>query len=485
LTNSNSDFPPDSILQASPAVPAPRWPASISVVFHWLAMAAMFGALAGGLFVHRLSPCCDVAYRPIYNLHASLGLIVLGLVGVRIVARLIRPWPGLHSDMSLWQSLLAEATHIALYVLMIALPLVGWSIISAPGCCYAAPFVFNTFTLPMLDSTPFPDRAAAFAVHSALAWVAMGAIALHAAAAFLHHFVFKDDTLARVIVDLRPMRSGGMRLARLWYRSRLAGLRHQKKSKMTLNKISKTIHVGILSALVLASKTSGWLFRRPNWTEFLPASTQLRPTPLKFLPVFAHRMSILSPTVPTSASTRKEYGDIMLGLSYNGKEVRAAVFNENEVRAAAGLTMALGAVAFVYAYFAKVYVPIQIITTVFFFEFLIRVTMGLKYSPMGVLARWMTQRQPPQWASAKPKRFAWTLGLIMSLAMMVITNSGIRGGLPFTICLICLTLMWLEAVLGLCLGCEIHGLMVRRGWAAKDDAFEVCAHGACAIQAPR
>lgn len=194
---------------------------------------------------------------------------------------------------------------------------------------------------------------------------------------------------------------------------------------------------------------------------------------------------MFSTTAPPSSSARKGYGEIIHGLSYDGAELHAAVFNENEVRAAAGLTMALGAVAFVHAYFAKVYVPIQIVTTLFFFEFLIRVTAGLKYSPMGVLARWMTQRQPPQWTSAKPKRFAWTLGLVMSLAMMIITNSGIRGALPLTICLICLALMWLEAVLGLCLGCEIHGVMVRRGWATKDDAFEICAHGACATEARR
>ena len=52
--------------------------------------------------------------------------------------------------------------------------------------------------------------------------------------------------------------------------------------------------------------------------------------------------------------------------------------------------------------------------------------------------------------------------------MTVITNSGIRGPLPRTICLICLTLMWLESVLGLCVGCEIHALLVRRGWARAD-----------------
>ena len=62
--------------------------------------------------------------------------------------------------------------------------------------------------------------------------------------------------------------------------------------------------------------------------------------------------------------------------------------------------------------------------------------------------------------------------------MMVITNSNIHGPLPKTICLICLALMWMESVLGVCLGCEIHGLLVRHGWATKDAAFEVCTHGA-------
>ena len=39
--------------------------------------------------------------------------------------------------------------------------------------------------------------------------------------------------------------------------------------------------------------------------------------------------------------------------------------------------------------------------------------------------------------------------------------------------------MWLEAVLGLCLGCELYGVMARRGWRAHDDTFEICANGAC------
>jgi hypothetical protein len=41
----------------------------------------------------------------------------------------------------------------------------------------------------------------------------------------------------------------------------------------------------------------------------------------------------------------------------------------------------------------------------------------------------------------------------------------------------------MEAVLGLCLGCEIYGVMVRRGWRAPDDAFEICVNGACNLDA--
>jgi hypothetical protein len=153
--------------------------------------------------------------------------------------------------------------------------------------------------------------------------------------------------------------------------------------------------------------------------------------------------------------------------------------NENEARAAAGLTMVTGAVAFSYAYFDKQYVPLQVVASLFFAEFLIRVTLGLRYSPFGVLAHAMTLRPRPQWVSATPKRFAWTLGLAMAFAMTVITNVGIRGYLPRTICLICLTLMWMESALGLCVGCKIYGLLARRRLIAIRPGDESCADGYC------
>jgi hypothetical protein len=178
------------------------------------------------------------------------------------------------------------------------------------------------------------------------------------------------------------------------------------------------------------------------------------------------------------------FGQHLTGLTVDGRALRAPVFDENAVRAAAGLTMVTGAIAFSYAYFDKDYTPLQVVTCVFFVEFLTRLTLGLRHSPLGAVAHLMTRRYPPQWVSARPKRFAWTLGLALSFSMVIITNSGIRGLLPRTICLVCLTLMWAESVLGLCVGCEIHAALVRRGWAAADPNFELCSHGVCEAPVP-
>jgi hypothetical protein len=184
------------------------------------------------------------------------------------------------------------------------------------------------------------------------------------------------------------------------------------------------------------------------------------------------------------SATRSRRSVLTFTAEAVGIASRPTVFNENEVRAAAGLTMVIGAVAFSYAYFARQYVPLQVAASLFFADFLIRITLGLRSSPTGAVARLMTLGRAAEWVSAKPKRFAWTLGVVMSFAMTIITNSGIRGPLPRTMCLICLTLMWMESALGLCLGCKIYGLLVRRGWARENPEHQVCADGSCEVSAP-
>lgn len=158
-----------------------------------------------------------------------------------------------------------------------------------------------------------------------------------------------------------------------------------------------------------------------------------------------------------------------------------ATVDENQARAAAGITMALGAYAFADAAFAREYVPIRVVTVFFFVDFLLRVWRGLGTSPVGVVARMITARLPVEPVAGAPKRFAWALGLTMSLAMSVITNAHVTGLLPKTICLVCLTLMWLEAVLGLCLGCLVYRTLNARGWSGARVADGICPDGSCAL----
>jgi hypothetical protein len=122
-------------------------------------------------------------------------------------------------------------------------------------------------------------------------------------------------------------------------------------------------------------------------------------------------------------------------------EALTAAVDENEARAAAGLTLVTGTVAFAYAYFDQRYLPLQVAASLFLADFLLRVAAGLRRSPACLLAR-ADRRPAGAVGPARSKRFAWTLGLAMAAAMTAITNSGTRGALPRTMCL---TLIWMES----------------------------------------
>lgn len=176
-----------------------------------------------------------------------------------------------------------------------------------------------------------------------------------------------------------------------------------------------------------------------------------------------------------------QYGQRISGVNADGGVLQAAVFNEREVRASAGLLMMFGFVAFFHALLDKDYLLLKIAAAYFLFEFLVRITVGIHRTPSGYIGHLMTRRYPAEWVSAKPKRFAWAMGAAISFAMVIITNAGITGYLPRTLCLICITLMWLESVIGFCVGCEIYRQLVKRGVASNDPAYEICAGGVCAI----
>ena len=171
-----------------------RW-GGISQLLHWTI--AILIVLIGivGLVMGELprSP----KYFWVYTAHKSLGLTVLALVLVRIGWRLYagapRPVPGTPR----LQALLASATHGAIYLLILALPLSGWIYDSASGLR-----PFRWFGLVEVPKLVAPDEALAASAHGAhewLFWLLMALVAGHAGAALYHHFIQRDATLARML----------------------------------------------------------------------------------------------------------------------------------------------------------------------------------------------------------------------------------------------------------------------------------------------
>jgi hypothetical protein len=173
-------------------------------------------------------------------------------------------------------------------------------------------------------------------------------------------------------------------------------------------------------------------------------------------------------------------GETIPDLTINGRPAPYPVMNERAVRATAGLMLIATSVAFSQAFFQGNFLPLKIITPILFIDFTIRVLTGLTpLSPFGVLGTFLVRHQKPEWAGATQKRFAWSIGIGVALLMTVITNMNITGALPLTFCVICMSLMWLETALGVCVGCQIYQWLARRRMLETTEYPPACAGGVC------
>ena len=114
-------------------------------VLHWLVAALVLLMVPLGIII--ANEWGGPLQTPLYNLHKSLGAVLLPLVVVRLIYRLTHPPLPLPADISAIQQFAAHATHWALYALLIVQPVIGWIATSA----YPAPLpVFGLFELPRI-----------------------------------------------------------------------------------------------------------------------------------------------------------------------------------------------------------------------------------------------------------------------------------------------------------------------------------------------
>jgi cytochrome b561 len=173
--------------------------------FHWLIAALILAQGVIGLTMVQMG--LTPAKVRVFALHKSIGMTILALVLLRIAWRLGERRPADPPAMPRWQRRAARVVHLALYVLILAIPLSGWWFNSASN----APLVwFGWLNLPSLTGGYDPVwKPRALLVHQTLFWVLVALLVAHVGAALWHHFRERDDVLRRMVVGSRAKNGGG------------------------------------------------------------------------------------------------------------------------------------------------------------------------------------------------------------------------------------------------------------------------------------
>lgn len=175
------------------AVPVEGYSATAKTL-HWLMAAAILSALPIGILLDKVPE--GPIQNTMYDIHRSLGAVILMLAVIRLSYRLIHGAPEEDPTLAPHERVLSRIVHVGLYVLMIAVPIGGWAATSA----YGAPiFVFWLFQLPPLIPKDEKLAETLFGLHKAGALTMGGLIVLHLAGVVMHAVIKKDGVLARMM----------------------------------------------------------------------------------------------------------------------------------------------------------------------------------------------------------------------------------------------------------------------------------------------
>jgi cytochrome b561 len=181
------------------------WPARL---LHWAMAVLMIGLLGVGFYMVEVLGNTDLVARfQLTQTHKSFGFVVFVLALVRIAWRWRSPAvPADPAAAKPWENTAARAAHLALYALMLWLPLTGWLMASAsplndPGAypMQIRNMVFGLFEMPDPISPGDRGLEALFKqLHLGGAIALAALLVVHAGAALKHHFVHRDDVLKRM-----------------------------------------------------------------------------------------------------------------------------------------------------------------------------------------------------------------------------------------------------------------------------------------------
>ncbi len=130
------------------------------------------------------------------SVHFTMGIVILAVAVVRLGWRVMHGEPAPETGLPPWQTTSARIVHWLLYLLLFALPILGWINASWRGM----PIVMFGLALPQLVANRAPGWGWTGDVHVLLAnYLLLALVGLHALAALYHYFVRRDGVLQRML----------------------------------------------------------------------------------------------------------------------------------------------------------------------------------------------------------------------------------------------------------------------------------------------
>jgi cytochrome b561 len=166
----------------------------VARIFHWLIALLILAQLTAGFLmpdIHNDMP--DTGWIP---WHMSIGPFILLVMTLRLIWRLTHPVAP--PPLAPWEYWLSRLTHIALYVLVFVMTILGWIAANAHGL---DAYLLGV-KLPHLAPSHAEWGHECGDIHNNLVWVLLGFVALHVAGALYHQLIRRDRVLGRMVPGL-------------------------------------------------------------------------------------------------------------------------------------------------------------------------------------------------------------------------------------------------------------------------------------------
>lgn len=174
---------------------------------------------------------------------------------------------------------------------------------------------------------------------------------------------------------------------------------------------------------------------------------------------------------------------ISFGEYIEGKEFK--VLDERSMRASAGIMFIFGLVASINGFMLQNFEVIPYFSGFLVLNFIIGIFINPKFSPTVIISNLFIRKQSSLPIGAVQKKFAWSLGLALSTAIFILSLLTLKDASYFEpvclLCIICLTLLYLETAFGICVGCKIYLLAIRTKLLPKPTAKPNCMGDTCEV----